>query len=55
MKCTNPRDVAFLFRQYARKLHAKAIPSDPSFVKLSIACGRVSPSSPLRLWFDARN
>jgi len=42
MKCTNPRDVAFLFRQYARRLHAKSVPSDPSFVKLSIACGRVS-------------
>ncbi|KAL7413507.1 putative farnesyl-diphosphate farnesyltransferase [Mrakia frigida] len=41
MKCTNPRDVAFLFRQYARRLHAKSIPSDPSFVKLSIACGRI--------------
>ena len=41
MKCTNPRDVAYLFRQYARRLHAKAVPSDPSFVKLSIACGRI--------------
>jgi len=41
MKCTNPRDVAYMFRNYARQLHAKAVASDPYFVKISIACGKI--------------
>jgi farnesyl-diphosphate farnesyltransferase len=53
MASTNPRDVAYKFRDYARKIHAKARPNDPSFVKIAVLTGRVSalilfplPSSP---------
>jgi farnesyl-diphosphate farnesyltransferase len=42
MSCTNPRDVAYLFRDYARKIHLKASPLDPNFLRISIACGKVS-------------
>ncbi|KAF8321083.1 squalene synthase [Cantharellus anzutake] len=41
MKSTNPRDVAYMFRDYARELHAKLVPADPYFVKISIACGKI--------------
>lgn len=41
MKATNPRDVAYMFRDYARKIHAKSTPKDPNFVKISITCGKV--------------
>ncbi len=30
------------FKKYARKIHHKNHPSDPSFLRISIACGRVS-------------
>lgn len=42
MRSTNPRDVAYMFRDYARVIHSKAIPSDPNFIPISIACGKVS-------------
>lgn len=41
MKSTNPRDVAYMFRDFARQLHKKAVPSDPYFVKISVTCGKV--------------
>ncbi|KDQ21051.1 hypothetical protein BOTBODRAFT_152072 [Botryobasidium botryosum FD-172 SS1] len=41
MDSTNPRDVAYTFRFFARQLHAKAVPDDPNFLKLSIACGKI--------------
>jgi farnesyl-diphosphate farnesyltransferase len=37
----NPRDVAYCFVKYARKIHAKVSVKDPNFVRLSIACGKV--------------
>ena len=43
MRSTNPRDVAFIFRDYSRKIHARAVPDDPSFLRLSVACGKVCP------------
>jgi farnesyl-diphosphate farnesyltransferase len=36
-----------VFKQYARKIHHKNDPRDPSFLKISIACGRVSTYSTL--------
>lgn len=45
MKSTNPRDVAYMFRNHVRELHRKAVPADPYYVKISIACGQVSPSA----------
>ncbi|EMD39123.1 hypothetical protein CERSUDRAFT_152093 [Gelatoporia subvermispora B] len=41
MRSTNPRDVAYMFRDYARKIHAKAVPEDPNFMQISIACGKI--------------
>ncbi|KAI3602244.1 squalene synthetase [Moniliophthora roreri] len=41
MRSTNPRDVADIFRTYCRKIHAKASPADPNFLKISVACGKV--------------
>ncbi|GHJ86261.1 hypothetical protein NliqN6_2663 [Naganishia liquefaciens] len=37
----NPRDVAYCFVSYAKKIHAKVSVHDPNFVKLSIACGKI--------------
>ena len=41
MRSTNPRDVAYMFRDYARDIHAKAVPADPNFLRISVACGKV--------------
>ncbi|ODO11952.1 farnesyl-diphosphate farnesyltransferase [Cryptococcus amylolentus CBS 6273] len=41
MRATNPRDVAYVFREYARKIHAKVQKDDPNLLKLSIACGKI--------------
>jgi len=41
MRSTNPREVAYMFRDYARVIHNRALPSDPNFLRLSVACGRI--------------
>ncbi|KZT10188.1 squalene synthase [Laetiporus sulphureus 93-53] len=41
MRSTNPRDVSYIFRDYARKIHSKAVPEDPSFLQISVACGKI--------------
>jgi farnesyl-diphosphate farnesyltransferase len=41
MRATNPREVGLIFREYARRIHTKAIPSDPNFIRVSVACGKV--------------
>ncbi|CAE6451783.1 unnamed protein product [Rhizoctonia solani] len=41
MKSTNPRDVAYMFRDFARGIHAKTSPADPNFLRIGIACGRI--------------
>ncbi|KAJ3801696.1 squalene synthase [Lentinula aff. detonsa] len=41
MRSTNPRDVADIFRQHCRSIHAKAVPEDPNFLRISVACGKV--------------
>ncbi|KAI0316139.1 farnesyl-diphosphate farnesyltransferase [Amylostereum chailletii] len=41
MRSTNTRDVAYMFRDYARSIHAKASPADPSFLKLSVALAKI--------------
>lgn len=41
MRSTNPRDVAYIFRDYTRKIHAKSNPTDPNFLRLSVACGQI--------------
>ncbi|KAJ2925058.1 hypothetical protein H1R20_g12030, partial [Candolleomyces eurysporus] len=46
MKSTNPREVGLIFRTYARRIHAKAVPSDPNFLRISVACGKIEQ------WFE---
>jgi len=41
MRSTNPREVAYIFRDYIRKIHVKSDPADPNFLRLSIACGKI--------------
>jgi farnesyl-diphosphate farnesyltransferase len=41
MRSTNPREVAYIFRDYTRKIHAKAVPTDPNFLRISVACGKI--------------
>merc|ERR1719487_140955 len=48
MASTNPRDVAYKFRDYARKIHSKARPNDPSFIKIAVLAGRIEQ------WFETR-
>ncbi|EGN96959.1 hypothetical protein SERLA73DRAFT_11603, partial [Serpula lacrymans var. lacrymans S7.3] len=41
MRSTNPREVALVFRDYARKIHSKAKPQDPNFLRLSVTCCKI--------------
>lgn len=41
MRSTNPREVAYIFRDYCRKIHTKAVPQDPNFLRISVACGKI--------------
>jgi len=41
MRSTNPRDVAYMFRDYARVIHRKASPADPYFHAISVVCGKI--------------
>ncbi|KAF8550731.1 farnesyl-diphosphate farnesyltransferase [Imleria badia] len=41
MRSTNPREVALIFRDYARKIHHKAKPQDPNFLRLSVMCSKI--------------
>nr|GAT47630.1 predicted protein [Mycena chlorophos] len=41
MRSKNPREVSLIFREYARKIHARMLPHDPNFMKLSVVCGKI--------------
>ncbi|SRR6266404_5644083 len=41
MRSTNPLEVALIFKEFARSIHAKASPSDPSFLRISVACAKI--------------
>ncbi|KAA1470064.1 farnesyl-diphosphate farnesyltransferase [Dentipellis sp. KUC8613] len=41
MRSTNPREVAYTFREYARSIHKKATPADPNFLRISVACCKI--------------
>ena len=41
MRSVKPKEVGVIFRDYARKIHAKAVTADPNFLRISIACGKV--------------
>ncbi|KDN51353.1 putative farnesyl-diphosphate farnesyltransferase [Tilletiaria anomala UBC 951] len=41
LRATNPRDVAWTFRRYARSMHARLSPDDPYFVRWSVELSRI--------------
>lgn len=41
MNSNNPHSVAYLFRDYARTIHQKAVPADPNYLRICVACGKV--------------
>ena len=53
MRSVNPKEVGVIFRDYARKIHAKAVTSDPNFLRISVACGKVRLSSFLLSFFPS--
>ncbi len=60
MRSTNTREVALIFREYTRKIHAKAVPEDPYYLQICVACARVkhpllSLSAPLLTSFRSNN
>jgi farnesyl-diphosphate farnesyltransferase len=40
----NLQMVCDIFKRYIQKIHQKNNPHDPNFLRISIACGKVSPS-----------
>jgi hypothetical protein len=65
MRCNSPREVAYMFRDYARKIRAKALPEDPNFSDILEACDKVSyisvhldplllPFFQIEAWYDRR-
>ncbi|KIK75884.1 hypothetical protein PAXRUDRAFT_835480 [Paxillus rubicundulus Ve08.2h10] len=42
MRATTIREVALIFREYARKIHDKAKPQDPNFLRVSVMCCKVA-------------
>ncbi|KAF5341218.1 hypothetical protein D9611_005929 [Ephemerocybe angulata] len=46
MRSTNPREVGLIFRSYARRIHTKAVPTDPNFLRLSVALSKIEQ------WFE---
>ncbi|PVF92996.1 farnesyl-diphosphate farnesyltransferase [Serendipita vermifera] len=41
MQSTNPHTVSYLFRDYARKIHAKASLKDPNYLAICVMCGKI--------------
>jgi farnesyl-diphosphate farnesyltransferase len=41
MRSTNPRECALIFKEHARSIHSKASPSDPNFLRISVACSKI--------------
>ncbi|KAG6902950.1 hypothetical protein C0995_009342 [Termitomyces sp. Mi166 len=41
MRSANPREVAVIFVEYVRKIHAKTVTTDPNFMRISVACGKI--------------
>ncbi|KAH9466682.1 hypothetical protein MJO28_000704 [Puccinia striiformis f. sp. tritici] len=40
-KAINPRDLSYIFVDFAHKIHDRADPSDPNYVKLCVVIGRI--------------
>ncbi|KIJ98223.1 hypothetical protein K443DRAFT_9336 [Laccaria amethystina LaAM-08-1] len=47
MRFVNPKEI---FRDYARKIHAKAVTADPNFLWISVACEKVFDSTITEKW-----
>ncbi|PWZ00044.1 farnesyl-diphosphate farnesyltransferase [Testicularia cyperi] len=41
LKAVNPRDVAYTFQEYSRRIHKKISPADPNFVRWSVELARI--------------
>ncbi|SPO29652.1 Squalene synthase [Ustilago trichophora] len=41
LKAVNPRDVAYTFLHYSRKIHARLSPADPNFTRWSVELARI--------------
>lgn len=41
MNSNNPHTVAYMFRDYARAIHKKAVPADPNYLRICVVCGKV--------------
>lgn len=41
LKAVNPRDVAYTFLDYSRRIHSRLSPSDPNFVRWSVELARI--------------
>ncbi|CAG7852928.1 Probable squalene synthase Short=SQS; Short=SS; AltName: Full=FPP:FPP farnesyltransferase; AltName: Full=Farnesyl-diphosphate farnesyltransferase [Serendipita indica DSM 11827] len=41
MTSTNPMAVSYAFRDYARKIHRKAVVADPNYLALCVMCGKI--------------
>jgi farnesyl-diphosphate farnesyltransferase len=41
MECSSMRGVCDIFRHYTRIIHKKSTPSDPNFLAISVACGKI--------------
>ncbi|ORY28634.1 isoprenoid synthase domain-containing protein [Naematelia encephala] len=41
LRAVNPRDVSFMFRDFARSIHSKVVPEDPNMLRLSVACAKI--------------
>lgn len=41
LKAVNPRDVAYVFLDYSRRIHSRLSPSDPNFTRWSVELARI--------------
>ena len=41
MESTNLRSVCEIFLKYTREIHRKSTPTDPNFLRISVACGKI--------------
>ncbi|KIM21135.1 hypothetical protein M408DRAFT_80958 [Serendipita vermifera MAFF 305830] len=41
MRSTDPRSAAYIFRDYARKIHKKAVPADPNYLGICAMWGKI--------------
>ncbi|PLW23568.1 hypothetical protein PCASD_09085 [Puccinia coronata f. sp. avenae] len=47
-KAVNPRDLSYIFDDFAHRIHQRADPSDPNYLKLCVLVGKIVP------WAESR-